>query len=58
MVLSALAVVDNWFLLSLALVSLRFFKIDINIVEKYEYVCKFTAFSTFVASFLSIWYFI
>ena len=56
MLLASLAFADNWFLLSLFIVSLKHFHLDLNIVEKSEYICKLTAFSTFISSFLSIWY--
>jgi hypothetical protein len=56
MLLASLAFADNWFLLSLFIVSLKHFHFDIDIVEKSEFICKLTAYSTFISSFLSIWY--
>jgi hypothetical protein len=52
--LAALAFADNWFLISLIIVTLKHFQL--NLVDQSEIVCKLTAYSTFVSSFLSVWY--
>jgi hypothetical protein len=48
-----LALADNGFLLSLLIVNLRIF--DVDLFNKYEIVCKLAVFFTYVSSFLSVW---
>ena len=52
-VLSALALADNGFLLSLFVANLSYFGIDV--LTDYQVICKLTVFSTYTFSFLSIW---
>jgi hypothetical protein len=53
MLLAGLSLADNWFLLSLIIVTLKHF--ELNLVDRSEVICKLTAYSTFVSSFLSVW---
>jgi len=52
-ILAALAMADNGFLLSLLIVNLRIFNVDL--FNKYDIVCKLAVFFTYVSSFLSVW---
>ncbi len=52
-ILILLAIVDNGFLISLLIISLKHF--DINIFDKFIMVCKATVFFTYAFSFLSSW---
>ncbi|RMZ95397.1 thyrotropin-releasing hormone receptor [Brachionus plicatilis] len=53
-ILSALAVVDNGFLISLFIVNLKHFQFDL--FNNNRIVCKSTVYFAYVFSFLSIWY--
>jgi hypothetical protein len=55
MLLAALAFADNWFLISLSIVTLKHININIDLVAKSSVACKLAAYSTFVSSFLSVW---
>jgi hypothetical protein len=55
MLLAVLALTDNYFLVSLSFVMLKHINKIFDIVSKYEIICKLTAFSTFMSSFLSVW---
>jgi hypothetical protein len=51
--LISLSAVDNGFLITLLVVSLRHY--GFNLFDKYEIVCRFTVFFSFVFCFLSSW---
>jgi hypothetical protein len=52
-ILASLAIADNSFLLTLFVVNLHIFNIDL--FNSYEIVCKLTVFCTYISSFLSAW---
>ncbi len=55
MILAALAIADNWFLITLALSLVKNSTIKSNIFEKSNITCKIVIFSSFTSSFLSVW---
>ena len=52
-VLGSLALADNCFLLSLLIINLKHYSVDL--FNKYHIVCKLTNYMTLVSSSLSVW---
>jgi hypothetical protein len=52
-ILASLAIADNAFLLTLLMVNLHIFKVDL--FNSYEIACKLNVFLTYISSFLSVW---
>ena len=53
LMLAALALADNGFLLVLFIVTLKHF--DVDLANKYELACKLSVFLPYLFAFMSVW---
>lgn len=53
MMLAALSLADNGFLLVLFVVTLKHY--DLDLINKYEMACKLSVFFPYVFAFMSVW---